>query len=384
MDTRKNVRSLLLAGIFLALAVVACNLPGATETEVAPTAAQGGEVRPTRPSQPAATPTPVPDVPGPDGCTLNGAYVEDVTIPDGTELPPGKSFTKTWRMRNTGTCPWKAGTRLIFVSGDQMGGPAAVPVGPVAPGSGAAISVDLTAPSSPGTYKGNWQLQSPDSTGHGSVIYVQIVVPAAPAPTATPPVQNTPPAQNTPLPTLTPAPSESHVTIQLDAGNSGSSNYTQARPGDDPADSRVVGYLSWDLSAIPTGAQIVSAEIVWGTQCFEGGDIGDCTGSRNPFPALGNPNLGYLELKHYHYGSLANPPAVMLDPSLITPFQVYSSQPAGSLDVTDKVADDFADGDPFQLRITFENSTDNNGIGNGIVFVEGSGPNRLEVMYTMP
>jgi hypothetical protein len=203
---------------------------------------------------------------------------------------------------------------LVFVSGDQMGGPAEVPVGPVAPGSGTTISVNLTAPSTPGTYKGNWQLQSPNDASFGSVIYVQIVVPAAPAPTAAP--------TGGPPPPTTSAPEEVLVTIQLDAGNSGSSNSAQARPGDDPSDSRVVGYLSWDLSSIPTGAQIISAEIVWGTQCFEGGDFGDCTGSRNPFPVLGNPNLGYLEIKHYHYGSLSNPPAVMLDPSLITPFQV--------------------------------------------------------------
>jgi len=378
MDTRKNVRALLLAGSLLALAVVACKLPGAeTGREVAaPATPPGGEIRPTRPAQP--TLTPVPDVSGPGGCTLNSAFVEDVTIPDGTEMPPGKPFTKSWRVRNTGACPWKQGARLTFVSGDQMGGPAAEPVGPVAPGSGAVISIDLVAPSSPGTYKGHWQLQAPDGTAFGSVIYVEIVVPAAPAPTSTP--SGNPPA--TPAPTS--APAEPRVTIELDASNSGSSGYPQARPGDDSSDSRVVGYLSWDLGAIPAGAEIVSAEIVWGAQCFEGGDVGDCTGARNPFPALGNPNLGYLEIKHYHYGSLANPPSVMLDPSLISPIQVYSSQPTGSLDVTNEVADDFADGDPFQLRITFEEATDNDGLGDGLIFVEGSGPNRLEVVYTMP
>jgi hypothetical protein len=74
----------------------------------------------------------------------------------------------------------------------------------------------------------------------------------------------------------------------------------------------------------------------------------------------------------------------MLNPSLVTPFQVYSSQPTETLDVTDQVADDFAGGDDFQLRITFENATYDAGIGNGITFVEGTGPNKLEVVYTMP
>jgi hypothetical protein len=94
--------------------------------------------------------------------------------------------------------------------------------------------------------------------------------------------------------------------------------------------------------------------------------------------------LGNLEIRHYAYGDLSNPPAVMLDPSLITPFQVYSSQPTETLDVTDQVADDFAGGKDLQLRVTFENATYDPGIGNGIIFVEGTGPNKLEVVHRMP
>jgi hypothetical protein len=390
---KRHIRSLLLAIVFLTMAALACNF-SSTVMETSPTAAPAenpggaGGVKPTKPAkpqppeQPAATVTPVPDVEGPGGCTLNGAYAGDVTIPDGKEIPPGKSFTKTWRVRNTGTCAWETGTKLVFVSGDQMDGPPSVPVGPVAPNSGTQVSVNLVAPSTPGTYRGNWQLQSPDGTEYGSVIYVEIVVPAAPSPTETP-GSGAPPAP-------TPAPSEPEETtifIQLDAGNSGSGGSGgagAAQAGDDPSDTRVIAQISWDLSPIPAGAEIVSAKIHWSTQCFRGGDVGDCTGARNPFPVMGNDRLGYLEILHYHYGDLSNPPAAMLNPSLFSPFQVYSSQPTGTLDVTDKVADDFADGDDFQLRITFENSTYDAGIGNGIVFVEGTGPNKLEVVYTMP
>jgi len=380
---KKHIRPLLLVA-FLTVAALACNFSGAA-TEVSPTDAPagGGEVKPTRPAQPprpAATVTPVPDVEGPGGCTLNAAYAGDVTIPDGTEIPPDKSFTKTWRMRNSGTCAWEAGTKLVFNSGDQMGGPPQVPVGPVASNSGTQISVNLVAPNTPGTYTGYWQLQSPEGTKYGSAIYVAIiVVPAAPLPTETP-GGGAPPAP-------TAAATQQTIIIQLDADNSGSGGSGgagQAQAGDDASDSRVIAYLSWDLSAIPAGAEIVSAKIHWGTQCFRGGDVGDCTGTRNPFPALGNDRLGYLDILHYYYGDLSNPPAAMLNPSLFTPFHVYSSQPAGTLDVTDQVADDLADGTDFQLRITFENSTYDPGIGNGIIFVEGTGPNKLEVVYTMP
>jgi hypothetical protein len=33
-------------------------------------------------------------------------FVTDVTIPDDTVLDPGESFTKTWRLKNSGTCSW--------------------------------------------------------------------------------------------------------------------------------------------------------------------------------------------------------------------------------------------------------------------------------------
>jgi len=170
-------------------AVLACNPPGGE----APTATPEplGEVSPTaaRPTE-GPTETPVPDVTGPGGCTLNAAFVSDVTVPDDTAFAPGQSFTKTWRVRNTGTCAWEAGTTLIFSSGDRMGGPDSVPVGAVAAGSTVDVSVNLTAPTSYGTYRGNWQLRAPDGTRFGSIVYVRIVVPepatVTPTPTATP------------------------------------------------------------------------------------------------------------------------------------------------------------------------------------------------------
>lgn len=384
----KGRRVVLLAVAALLLSALACSLSCPPEKPERPsTAPPVAEDRPTtepaQPAQPVATSTPVPDISGPDGCTLNAAFVEDVTIPDGKEIPPDKSFTKTWRMRNTGTCPWKPGTKLVFVSGDQMGGSAAVPLQPVAPGAGTTISVDLVAPSNPGTYKGNWQLQSPEGTKYGHVIYVEIVVPAAPAATSPAPS----PTATAGPPPATSAPQEQHVTIPLDETNSYSSDgYDNVRPGDDPSDSQVTGFMSWDIqSYIPAGAEIVSAEIVWGTQCFRGGDVGDCTGTRRPFRWKTMDRLGYLEIQHYYYGTVSNPPTMLLDPSIVAPFHTFMSQPTGTLDVTDKVADDFDDGQPFQLRLAFEIDTYDSGIGNGIVFVEGgTGPNRLEVTYIAP
>ena len=175
MNTRKNHRPFWLAGVFLVLAALACG--PVTPTETPTTVPEVGEASPTPTPPPAATDTPVPDVSGPGGCTLNAAYVADVTVPDDTEFAPGTAFVKVWRVRNSGTCVWETGTQLVFVSGDPLGGPAAVDVPPVAPGSNTDVSVNFVAPAAPGTYRSTWQLQSPEGVRFGSQVYVQIVVP---------------------------------------------------------------------------------------------------------------------------------------------------------------------------------------------------------------
>jgi len=211
MSMCKSRRRLWLAGVFLVLAALACNAPGRTsptETPDIPTAPPVGEASPTPSPTAVPTDTPVPDVAGPGGCTLNGAYVTDVTVPDDTKLVPGAAFAKVWRVRNSGTCPWEAGTRLVFVSGEAMSGPAAADVPAVAPGETTDVGVDLKAPAEPGTYRGNWQLQAPDGTRFGSVIYVRIVVPepATETPTPTKAVTVTPSMTVTVTPTTAATP----------------------------------------------------------------------------------------------------------------------------------------------------------------------------------
>ena len=50
------------------------------------------------------------------------SYVNDVTIPDNTPMTPGQTFTKTWKVKNSGTCAWEAGYKFAFTGGDAMGG----------------------------------------------------------------------------------------------------------------------------------------------------------------------------------------------------------------------------------------------------------------------
>jgi len=162
---------------------------------------------------PAPTSTPVPDVTAESGCTLNASFAADVTIPDESELQPGVSFVKTWRIRNSGTCDWEAGFHLVFVGGDQLGAPASVSAPATVSGASADVSVPMTAPSARGSYKGNWRMQSADGQVFGSTVWVIIVVPspvtATPVPTSTP----TPTRTSQPTATTTPPAAPSDLTM---------------------------------------------------------------------------------------------------------------------------------------------------------------------------
>jgi hypothetical protein len=93
---------------------------------------------------------------------LEGRYVADVTIPDNTQMEKGEEFTKTWSMRNSGTCDWPEDTVLVRYESD-LGGPESVPVGAVAVGETVEISIDLVAPEEDGVYDGVWGLKTGDA-----------------------------------------------------------------------------------------------------------------------------------------------------------------------------------------------------------------------------
>jgi len=118
------------------------------------------------PPTPTFTPT-VTSTPPLSSCD-KAAFVTDVTVPDGTIFTPGASFTKTWRLKNVGTCTWNTSYTLVFDTGDQMGGPAAVNfTNNVSPGQTVDLSVTLTAPNTAGTYRGYWKLRNASNTPFG-------------------------------------------------------------------------------------------------------------------------------------------------------------------------------------------------------------------------
>jgi hypothetical protein len=103
-------------------------------------------------------------------------YLSDVTIPDNTVVAAGQTFTKTWMFQNAGSCTWDANYTLTFISGDQMSGVNTPIAATVVPGVQAALSVALTAPTTPGTYTGYWQLANDSGTTFGVEVYVLIDV----------------------------------------------------------------------------------------------------------------------------------------------------------------------------------------------------------------
>ncbi len=370
----------------LLLSALACNLEGATTpTKISET--QMGEITPTIPlpeeataALPAPTDTPAPDISGPGGCTLNSHYVADVTVPDNAEFAPGTTFHKVWRVRNSGTCTWETGVQLLFVSGESLGGPAAVNVPAVAPGANTDIGVDLVAPAAPGSYRSTWQLQTAEGVRFGNQIYVQIVVPETatntPEPTETGTATESPTVISTPgtLPTIMPitlippiitiipiatvTPAE--ITIDLDPSStgqvdSGGNIHNPSNAGDTTNNLGLQGFLTFDLSSIPDTATITAAKlkfVSWDT-------LGDPFGS-----------LGCLRAYHQNYGTLDaadyTPPPIL---GAIARFcsEANLSNPVNQTLDSDSISalqSSLAD-NQFQIRLQFnERETDGNGVSD--------------------
>lgn len=194
MSKQIKILSLLL---FFSLILFACNLPtnkveentpdivftAAAQTVAAQLTQAADSIVETNTPTRLETPTPVftatsalpSPAPTEDSCD-KAAFVTDVTVPDQTIFPPGETFTKTWRVRNVGTCTWTTDYDLVFVSGEQMGGisPQAM-AGSVNPGDTVDISINLKAPATDGDYVGNWQIRN-NKNALFAKVYVQIKV----------------------------------------------------------------------------------------------------------------------------------------------------------------------------------------------------------------
>jgi len=115
----------------------------------------------------APTVTTVPPTPRPPTATPvlalcdQAQFLQDVTIPDDTVLPPGAEFTKVWRLKNIGSCTWDEDYSLVFVRGDRMRASRSIPLKDrVRPGEKIDVYADFVAPNEAGRYRSQWMLSN--------------------------------------------------------------------------------------------------------------------------------------------------------------------------------------------------------------------------------
>lgn len=211
--SRKPFKRGIVIGLVLLLSAASCTMPGigapaVNSTAEAMTATVGMIV--TRLTQaavtttpiiltptltPSATSSPIPTetptiLPSTTQTQLpcnQAGFVTDVTVPDGSEFYPGDPFTKTWRLRNVGSCAWTTAYAVVFVDGDQMNAPAVVTLpGRVEPQQAVDISINMVAPNELGTFRGDWMLRNAEGRefglGYGVPFYVEIKVVAPEVP----------------------------------------------------------------------------------------------------------------------------------------------------------------------------------------------------------
>ncbi len=189
----------------------------------------------------------------------------DVTVPDNTIMTPGQAFTKTWRLTNAGTCTWNSAYQLVFDHGDKLGVSSTyaqpITAGTVAPGQTVDVSVNLTAPLTPGSYTGYWRFRDPSNVyfglGGSGTWVVKIIV------------------SNATTITLSPVfPGEESGTIRSDGGPW--TDYTAGESNTDISKTCQF-YVSYNIFGIPAGSTITDVKL----------DFSDYSTQGNPLPGLG-------------------------------------------------------------------------------------------------
>lgn len=110
--------------------------------------------------------------PVPNGALMS-RFVRDENFPDGSSVPNGSEFTKSWRIRNDGTLNWPEGTRLKFVSGDEM----LVDISPevrAAVGEECIVSIKLKTPPMIGRFVSFFRLATPEGNLFGQRFWCDI------------------------------------------------------------------------------------------------------------------------------------------------------------------------------------------------------------------
>lgn len=111
-----------------------------------------------------------------DSLGYNVATV-DVNVPDNTIMTPGQEFIKTWKVKNTGSCPWGAGYVLAYAGySNQMSGQFIALTEVIQPGQEVELSVQFEAPDAAGEYLSAWTMRNPSGVVFPEIVFVKILV----------------------------------------------------------------------------------------------------------------------------------------------------------------------------------------------------------------
>ncbi|MEJ2748648.1 MAG: protein kinase [Anaerolineae bacterium] len=153
---------------------------------------------PTNTPTPTKTPTPNATLDFLANCTTDVQLVKAYSYrtQSSSAAPVSVTFPMNWVLKNSGTCPWPAGSQWAYAEGDELGFKDAVTLeNEVLADEEITLTTDLVAPDTVGQYESTWQLVDDDGQPIGPPLTfsVNTYVPA----TATP----VPPAGPSPTPT---------------------------------------------------------------------------------------------------------------------------------------------------------------------------------------
>lgn len=128
------------------------------------------------PVTPTVTIEPSPSITSTAAKCNDAEWVKDVTIIDGANLTSGELITKTWLVKNTGSCTWSSGYKLVFGYGDNLSGAKAVVPAGIAPGDEVEISLEFSVPQTKKKYYSYWRLVDDLNEPYGEFLSLIFIV----------------------------------------------------------------------------------------------------------------------------------------------------------------------------------------------------------------
>ncbi len=120
----------------------------------------------------ATTPRPTPVI----ACADKLTFINDQTIPDGTEVSPNATLDKRWEVENSGSCNWDESYHIRLIGGPELGAAPVQSLFPARSGTRVIIRILMTAPAEPGSYHSAWQAYNPADVAFGDPFFIDIVV----------------------------------------------------------------------------------------------------------------------------------------------------------------------------------------------------------------